>query len=256
MLILPVKTAVVSEGDDIARLIAATVTLQNGDIVVVSSKVIATCEGAAIDLKSLKPSSEAKELSKRAKIDEFFTEAILQEMQRMNGRVLGASPSVILTALKPEGMETGCIVCPNAGLDRSNIESGQAIGWPQSPVASAAKLQEAFSSSAGGRIGVIISDSCSRPARLGVVAFALTCAGLDPLESLVGKSDLFGSVLRVTQEARADQLATAANAVMGNASECCPAAVIRDHGMKMSTFLGWVPGIEQEQDMFGKFFGN
>ena len=79
---------------------------------------------------------------------------------------------------------------------------------------------------------------------LGVTAFALVCVGLDPLLSQQGVEDLFGKPLRITTEAIADQLATAANFVMGNAGQSTPAAIIRAHGLRLSDFAGWVPGIE------------
>ena len=101
-------------------------------------------------------------------------------------------------------------------------------------------------------VAILLSDSCCRPGRLGVVAFALVCAGMDPLKSEVGRKDLFGKELRFTNEAIADQLATAANAVMGNAGQSTPAAIIRDHGRTLSDFCGWVEGIEAKNDRWQK----
>ncbi len=141
-------------------------------------------------------------------------------------------------------MKSGRILCPYAGLDRSNISSGYAIGWPQDPVRSVAVLQKAIG------LPVIISDSCSRPGRLGVTAFALAACGIDPVRSEIDSKDLFGRPLRLTNEAVADQLATAANAVMGNADQSTPGAIIRDSGIPESDFCGWVPGIDPALDMF------
>jgi coenzyme F420-0:L-glutamate ligase/coenzyme F420-1:gamma-L-glutamate ligase len=102
----------------------------------------------------------------------------------------------------------------------------------------------------GKKIAVIVGDSCCVMTRRGVTAFALTCAGIDPLKSEVGSKDLFGKKLNITHEAIADQLATAANAVMGNAAQSTPAAVIRNHGMELTEFCGWVPGIPPEEDLY------
>ncbi len=243
--IIPIRTGLLRAGDDLAEQILKNVKLEPNDIVVLSSKAIATTEGAAVNLKNVIPSSEAIKYSKTCNQDPRLTETVLAEMKRMNGVVASTCPFALLTSLKPHGMKTGRILCPNAGMDQSNIEEGFAIGWPKDPVRSAQELRQSFG------VPVIISDSCCRPSRLGVTAFALVCCGIDPLRSEVGKKDLFGKTMRVTHEAIADQLATAANAVMGNAAQCTPAAIIRDHGLPSSDFCGWVDGIEEGEDMFG-----
>ena len=279
MHILGITTPLLRAGDDLASILRASCDMHNGDILVISSKAIATCEGAAIDLARIKPTDEAMKLSKECHLDPLFTQAVLNETDRLNGAVVGACPFALLTSLKPNGMKTGRILCPNAGLDQSNVQEGCAIGWPKDPVVSAQRLRMTLENLMEGdrrdrslrgnrssrltsvpsvthvpsvtfRIAVIISDSCCRPARLGVTAFALVCCGIDPMQSEVGKTDLFGKQLRVTQEAVADQLATAANAVMGNAAQSTPAAIIRDHCIPLSDFCGWVEGIEPEEDLF------
>jgi coenzyme F420-0:L-glutamate ligase / coenzyme F420-1:gamma-L-glutamate ligase len=242
--IFPVHTAILKKGDGIEDAILANASLEPGDLLVISSKAIATAEGAAMTLEQFTPSPEALRYAQICNQDPRFTECVLQEMKRMNGFVAGTCPFALLTSLKPTGMRIGRMLCPNAGMDQSNSENGSAIGWPRDPVASAKKLRKAFG------IPVIISDSCCRPSRLGVTAFALVSAGIDPLRSEIGKSDLFGKAMRVTVEAVADQLATAANAVMGNAAQCMPAAIIRNAGVASSDFCGWVDGIEEGEDMF------
>lgn len=245
MLILPIHTSLLKKNDDLAAEILKSTEYEPNDIIVISSKAVATVENAAIKLIDMTLSSEALQYAKNCNQDPRFTECILQEMKRMNGSVARVSPFVLLTSLKPHGMKTGRILCPNAGMDLSNTEPGTAIGWPLDPVASAKKLCSAL------RAPVIISDSCSRPGRLGVTAFALVCVGINPLRSEIGKKDLFGKKMLLTHEAIADQLAVSANAVMGNAAQCTPAAIIRDHGIRTSDFCGWVEGIEEGEDMFG-----
>ncbi len=159
-------------------------------------------------------------------------------------------PYAVLTLLKPDGMKEGNILVPNAGLDHSNIAEGFVIGWPQKPVASVKRICTALVKATGKSLAVIISDSCCRVGRLGVTAFALTCAGMEPISSRVGEKDLFGKPLRVTREAVADQLAVAANALMGNAAECQPAAIIRGYKYAPSKFCGWVLGIAPKDDLF------
>ena len=99
-------------------------------------------------------------------------------------------------------------------------------------------------------IAVILSDSCCTPRRQGVTAFALAVSGLDPIRSEIGSVDLFGKKLRMTHEAVADQLSTAANFLMGNAGQSVPGVIVRGHGLKLSNFEGWVPGIKAEEDLF------
>ncbi len=243
--IIPVHTGILKAGSDLVQEISGNAVLESNDILVISSKAIATIENAAIKLENIVPSEESFTYAATCNQNPQFTECILQEMKRMNGFVSSTCPFALLTSLKPDGMKKGRILCPNAGMDQSNIEAGYAVGWPVDPVASAKKLSKALG------CAVIISDSCCRPSRLGVTAFALVSAGIDPLRSEIGKKDLFGKSMRVTYEAVSDQLATAANAMMGNAAQATPAAIIRDHGYALSGFVGWVDGIEPEEDMFG-----
>jgi len=244
MEILPLCTRIFERGDNLALEIAQTGLIEPNDILVVSSKVVAVTEGSAIRLSELLPSSEAKNLAEDTGLSPAFVECILQETKRMNGEILGCCPHAILTSLRPDGMKKGRILCPNAGADLSNAEDGFAIPWPKDPVLSAKKLRETLG------VPIIISDSCCHAGRLGVTAFALSVAGFDPIVSKVNEQDLYGKKLRITHEAVADQLATAANTVMGNAAECTPAAIIRGHGLSPSEFLGWVDGIEPEEDLF------
>jgi F420-0:gamma-glutamyl ligase len=117
-------------------------------------------------------------------------------------------------------------------------------------VGASEQIRQAFAAHHGKDIAVIVTDSCLRHGRIGVIAFALTACGIDPIRSEIGKEDLFGHKLRITQEAIADQLSTAANFLMGNAAQCTPAVLIRGHGLPFSGFSGWVPGVEPEEDIF------
>jgi len=247
--------------------------VQEGDVVIVSSKAAARVEGRIIDLQKITPSDEAKTLAKKCHQDPRFTETVMDETKRMNGQIAGTCPWALLTSLKPTGMKEGRILCPNAGLDQSNVEEGFAIGWPEDPVASTTRLRQKLieftrkgtegtngtdgaevrqKNSSVPSLAVILSDSCCKPGRRGVTAFALAASGIDPLLSQVGRSDLFGKKLKFTHEATVDQLAVAGNAVMGNADQATPAAIIREHGIPLSQFSGWVEGIDRKDDLFGE----
>ncbi|MBI3332267.1 coenzyme F420-0:L-glutamate ligase [Candidatus Peregrinibacteria bacterium] len=246
MLLIPIQTPLLRSGDDLATILQKHGAIQAGDIVVISSKAVATTEGAAIDLSKMKATEEAEEWNKKTGRSPEFCETVLNELKRLHGKAVGHCPGAILTEVKPEGLAVGTILTANAGLDESNVEKGKAIGWPRDPMTSAKKLRDAL----GGKIGILITDSCCRPRRLGVTAFALVTAGVDPLVSLKGREDLYGEKMRITTEAVADQLATAANMLMGNEAQAVPAVIVRDHGIELSDVAGWVPGIEPAEDLF------
>ena len=253
MKIIPTQTSLIKENDDLVQMISDSSELEDGDIVVISSKAVAMSEGELIDLSKVKISDEAKEWTEKLERDNpnpAFRQAILNETDRMHGKVLPSCEHAMLTEIKPDGLPSGTILAANAGLDRSNAPEGFAIGWPKDPISSAKRIRKELSDKTGKNIAVMITDSCCRPRRVGVTAIALTVAGIDPLQSQVGKDDLFGKDLRMTEEATADQLATAANFVMGNADQSIPAVIIRDHKIPITDFEGWVPGIEPEEDLF------
>lgn len=272
VLLIPIAAPRLKSGDDLAGILCAAADILPGDILAVSSKAVATAEGAMIDLRTLAPSPPAFDLSGRTGRSARFCEAALRELDRLNGSVIWAVPGAALTEIKPHGLTHGTILAANAGLDESNVEEGFAIGWPLDPVISIRRLREELEKRIKGNrerkrcenaqkspsrsplsrlLAIIITDSCCAPRRSGVTAFALAASGIDPLQSQKGRNDLFGRPLRITVEAVADQLAAAANFLMGNAGQSVPAAIIRDHGLALSGWEGWVPGIEPAEDLFG-----
>ncbi len=250
MHILPLHTRLLQSGDDLAAAISGDEKIQPGDIVVVSSKALATVTGASIALPDAADvNDEANAIAKRTGQTPAFVEAILRELSRLNGKIVGECPGAVLTEVSPQGM-TGSILVANAGLDQSNAKEGTVVGWPQEPIKHLASLRQKIEAKAGGKIALILSDSCCLPRRRGVIAIALCASGIDPLLPQKGQKDLFSRALRLTDEAICDQLATAANSVMGNAAQSTPAAIIRDHGIPLSDFEGWVPGISRDEDLF------
>ena len=246
MLIAPLTTRILTARDDLAEHFSASGKIRPGDILVISSKAVAMTEGVSIDLNALTPSKEALEWSKACGRSAEFCEAVILETRRLNGKIVGCCQGALLTRLKPFGMHEGTLLVPSAGLDESNVEYRHALGWPHDPVASLKRIREAL----GIDVALILTDSCCVPTRKGVTAFALACAGMAPFTDEIGKEDLFGKRLRMTVEATADQLSIAANAVMGNAAQATPAALIRDHGIPFSSYEGWVSGMDPENDLF------
>ena len=250
MKIIPIQTSLLEKGSDLVSILTDNADFEEGDILAVSSKAVATVEGAAIDLNKVQVSEDGKKWSDKCGKTPAFRQAVLNEVERLNGKVLGDCPHAMLTQLKPDGFSDGIILAPNAGLDQSNVDEGYTIGWPHDPVESVRRLREEIQNKTGKNVAVILTDSCCRPRRIGVSALALVVSGIDPLFSHIGKKDLFGNELKMTQETRADQLATAANMIMGNADESTPAAIIRGNEIELTDYEGWVPGLNPEVDLF------
>lgn len=246
MHVIPVQTSLLCTGDSLSAFLKNAADIRDGDILVISSKAIATVEGAAIHLLDVVVSKEAEILAEKNVKSATFYQVVLNETERMHGKIVQSVHGIVLTELHPDPSQEGSLFVPNAGLDRSNIADGFVIGWPKDPVKSALKIREEMHLD----IGIIVTDSGLVPRRRGVTAFALCNCGFDPIVSMIGSPDLFGQDMSVTEEAVADQLATAANFVMGNTNQCTPAAIIRDHHIPFTNFCGWVPGIERQKDLY------
>jgi len=218
----------IKEGDDIAALVRqalsdAGLRLEDGDVLVITSKIIAKAEGRLVELTSVKPSSEAQDLASETGKDPRLIELILCESRQ----VLRTRPGLIIVEHRLG------FVCANAGLDHSNVggEKGMDGDWvlllPEAPDASAGELRDRLEGESGARIGVLIIDSHGRAWRRGSVGVAIGVAGFPALVDLRGTSDLFGDTLRVTQVGLADEIAGAASALMGQADEGFPAVHVR-----------------------------
>lgn len=223
MRIIGLRLPLVKPGDDLVELILCAAKrvggLKEGDIVVIASSVLATAQGRLRRLGEIKPSKRARELAKRAKLEPEFVELVLREADRVLGVVEGA----VLTV--KEG-----VPCANAGVDSSNAPRGYALLAPLNPNQAARGILEGLKRRAGLRLGVVVADSHVQPLRRGTVGLAVGVAGVRPVVDCRGKLDLFGRPLRVTFRALADQLATAAQLVMGEAAERVPVAVVRGVG--------------------------
>jgi coenzyme F420-0:L-glutamate ligase / coenzyme F420-1:gamma-L-glutamate ligase len=213
-------------GDDLARLIIAAcekngLAPADGDILVVAQKIVSKVQGRYVDLAKIRPSPRAMSLADEVDKDPRLVEVILSESRR----VVRKRPGVLIVEHR-----LGFIMA-NAGVDRSNIEADIAaepvLLLPRDPDASAAELHERLAAHFGKRLAVIITDSWGRAWRQGTVGVALGVAGLPALLDLRGRPDLFGRELRVTQIGFADEIASAASLVMGQADEGRPAVLVR-----------------------------
>jgi coenzyme F420-0:L-glutamate ligase/coenzyme F420-1:gamma-L-glutamate ligase len=216
----------VQSGDDLAALTTAALArgehqLRAGDVLVFAQKVVSKAEGRRVDLTEIVPSPAALELSRTVQKDPRLVELVLRESRR----VVRAAKDVLIVEHR-----LGLIMA-NAGIDQSNVAdpaSGEfALLLPVDPDASAARLRDRLHALTGSAPGVVISDSFGRPWRVGTVGVAIGCAGISATLDLRGETDLFGRPLRVTVVGHADEIASAASILMGQASEAQPVILVR-----------------------------
>jgi coenzyme F420-0:L-glutamate ligase / coenzyme F420-1:gamma-L-glutamate ligase len=202
-------------GDDLASMIASTVDLEDGDVIVVAQKVVSKAEGRVVRLDEIDPSPRAREIA--ADEDPRRVETILREA----ARVVRVRPPLVIAETRHG------FICASAGVDASNApEPGMLVLLPLDPDASAQRIRDRLGEDPGVDVGVIVSDSFGRPWRIGTIDVAIGAAGIRVLRDLRGTRDRSGYELRTTQIAEADELASAAELVMGKA-DGVPAAVIR-----------------------------
>jgi coenzyme F420-0:L-glutamate ligase / coenzyme F420-1:gamma-L-glutamate ligase len=211
----------VRPGDDVAALVLAAAARQAtplamGDLVVISQKIVSKAEGRLLRLADVTPSSVAVAMAAGLGRDPRLVEVILRESRR----VVRMDRGVLVTETH-HGW-----VCANAGVDQSNVDADTVALLPEDPDRSARGLRERFSAAAGGDVAVIVADTFGRPWREGLTNIAIGVAGFAPLKSYLGERDPAGRPLQATILALADELASAAEPVMGKLDRV-PAAIIR-----------------------------
>jgi coenzyme F420-0:L-glutamate ligase / coenzyme F420-1:gamma-L-glutamate ligase len=194
------------------------IEIQDGDILVVTHKIVSKAEGRIVDLASIKPSTKAISMAKEHDKDPRVMELILME----STQILRAKNGIIISETKHG------FVCANAGVDQSNVEGDTAVLLPVAPDESAGRIQEAVKKKIGKEIAVIITDTFGRSFRNGQTNVAIGVAGINPIKSYIGTYDMYGRKLRVTEIAVADEIASAAELVMGKA-EGTPVAIVRGY---------------------------
>jgi coenzyme F420-0:L-glutamate ligase/coenzyme F420-1:gamma-L-glutamate ligase len=203
-------------GDDLAEMIVAKVGVEDGDVVVLAQKIVSKSEGRVVRLEEIEPSERAREIAGDDQ-DPRRIEAILREAKRV---VRVRKPLVI--AETRQGF-----ICASAGVDSSNApEPGMLVLLPVDADASAHRLRERFRDLTGRTVGVLVTDSFGRPWRQGTIDVALGSAGIEVMRDLRGRRDRVGYELHATMIAVADEIASAAELVMGKLDEI-PAAVVR-----------------------------
>lgn len=213
----------VTAGADLASLIwsalsARAMSLATGDIVVIAQKVVSKAEGRLMAIADSVPSSLAQSLAGRTGKPANKVEVILRESRR----VVRAVPGVLITETRHG------YVCANAGVDESNVPGAMLCLLPEDPDASARSIRERLRELAGVDLAVIVSDTFGRAWRIGQTNVAIGVAGMLPWCDYRHRSDDFGVPLQVTQIAVADELAGAAELVMGK-TERVPVAIVRGY---------------------------
>jgi coenzyme F420-0:L-glutamate ligase / coenzyme F420-1:gamma-L-glutamate ligase len=212
---------------------------QDGDILVVTQKIISKQEGRIVDLSTVIPSILAQGIGSEYNKDPNLLEVILSESKR----IVRMENGIII-------VETNNgFICANAGVDESNVPNGYATLLPVDPDKSAQNLREEISKKSGKKIAVLISDTFGRPFRLGQADCAIGISGIDSILNYVGKKDTFGKILRVTEMAIADEICSATELVMGKTSGC-PAAIIRNYNFTPSNDTAKSLIRSEDEDLF------
>jgi coenzyme F420-0:L-glutamate ligase/coenzyme F420-1:gamma-L-glutamate ligase len=215
----------ITEGCNVGKLIVDAAEKQNTpikerDIIVITHKIVSKAEGNVVNLDEVAPSKRAREIAQKTGKEPVLVEVILRETKE----IVRLGSNSLITETK------NGIVCANAGVDRSNVEGDRNVTLlPKDSDASAKRIREEIRKLAGCDVAVIISDTHGRPLRMGEINVTIGTAGIKPIRDRRGEKDLFGYVLRIKQTAVADELASAAELVIGQSNEGIPAAIIRGY---------------------------
>lgn len=211
----------IKRDDDLAGLIAEAARAQQtpleaADLLVISQKIVSKSEGRVVKLGDINPSPPAAEMAAELGRDPRLVEIILRESRRVVRRDKG-----VLIVETHHGW-----ICANAGVDQSNVDADTACLLPEDADRSAGALRDRLRELTGHELAIIIADTFGRPWREGLANVAVGLAGLQPLRSYLGKRDPAGHVLQATILALADEVAGAAEPVMGKLSRI-PVAIVR-----------------------------
>jgi len=220
----------IKKGDDIADLIIKSIkdkneSLQENDVVIITHKIISKAEGRTTDLRNIVPSEVSKKISSNTGKDPRLVELIISQ----SNEIVKIERDIIITETKHG------FVCANAGIDTSNVGklSDHVLLLPDDPDESARNIRNDINAKTGVNVGIIISDTFGRPFRKGQVNIAIGVAGIDPIKSYIGKRDMYGKILKVTEIAIADEITSAAELVMGKSSRV-PVSIVRGYNFSFN----------------------
>ena len=238
---------IINEGDNLGLLIYQAAKkqgtpIQNGDILVVTHVIVSRAEGNIVDLKKVTPSTFATNVANSTGKDPRLVEVILKESKNIvrmrNGK--------LITETK-QGL-----VCANSGIDQSNVPGNSFVApLPENADQSAQNIRQQIKQLIKMDVAVIVSDTHGRPLRHGEINIAIGTSGFEPLRDRRGETDLFGYTIRVKKTAIADELASAAELVIGQTNEGIPVAIIRGYAYPKSEIANAKQMIRSpEEDLF------
>lgn len=199
-------------------------TIEDNDVIVIAQKIISKSENRYVEIDNIKVSDKAKKLSEKLKKHPGLIQCVLNESKK----IISINKGVLIVE------HNLGFINVNAGIDLSNIpqEKNLALLLPKDPSKSANDLQKDLSRKLNKNISIILSDSMTRPYRVGVVNFALASSNIQSLINFSGKTDIYGNTLKHTEIAVADELASAAGILMGQADEKKPIVIIKGFNQK------------------------
>ncbi|MCX8170827.1 MAG: coenzyme F420-0:L-glutamate ligase [Candidatus Bathyarchaeota archaeon] len=221
---------IIKSGDDLGLLICEAAArqgtpIEDGDIIVVTHVIVSRAEGDVVNLNDIVPSEFAKTIAKEFDKDPALVEVVLRESKS----IVRMGDGHIISETKHG------FICANAGVDKSNVPGERNVALlPRDPDLSARKIRQRIREVSGKDVAVLISDTHGRPLRNGEINVAIGVSGIKPIRDRRGEKDLFGYTLKVKQTAIADELASAAELVIGQADEGIPAAIIRGYPYERS----------------------
>jgi coenzyme F420-0:L-glutamate ligase len=226
--LIPVTTRVIGQKDDLVDVLLKALDLrgtklENEDIIVVASKVVALVEGRVRKASEVRVSKRASDLATRLAVDQALMQLILDESEV----IYEGCSEFVLTVRKG-------FPCVNACIDAANAPEGSFILPPINADESAHRMREDIRAKTGRKVAVVVADSGLLPGRRGTIGVALGFAGLKPSKNYIGKKDLYGRPLRVTFQSVVDDIASAAKLLMGEADERVPFVIVRGAPVKFT----------------------
>ncbi|MFW9823036.1 MAG: coenzyme F420-0:L-glutamate ligase, partial [Candidatus Thorarchaeota archaeon] len=250
MELFSIKLPLIKENDDLLPIIVENIkekniTLEEGDVIVIAEKVIATSQGRVVSLSDVTDISErAIKLAKEYDMDERFVELILREASM----ILGGMTHVILAKVND-------FLIANAGIDQSNAGPGKVVLLPKDLDMVVWEYWETLRKEFDiNNLGVIISDSRVQPLRKGTIGIAIATAGFEPVEDLIGKPDLFNRPMEITMRAIADDLTSAAQFLLSEADQQTPVVIIRDSNVEFTENPKTTPEMAPERCLYMNIF--
>jgi coenzyme F420-0:L-glutamate ligase/coenzyme F420-1:gamma-L-glutamate ligase len=212
----------VKPGDDLVRVTLKALRqqrlrLEDNDVLAVASKIVSYSQGRVVRLSEVKPSARANRLARKFSLEPEFAELLLHEAEKVYGGVEKA----VLT-LRDN------ILTANAGIDNKNAPLGSVVLWPENLMDWLGDFRVGIKRKTGRQVGVVVVDSGLIPLRVGTIGLALAVAGFNPVREWRGKRDLYGRSISITRHAIADDLASAAHLLMGEAVERTPIVLVKD----------------------------